>query len=123
MIKLDFEKTGGIIPVITQDYENGEVLMLAYMNQESWELTCQTGIAHYWSRSRKTLWKKGESSGHIQKVKKIFVDCDDDTLLIKVEQHGAACHTGYRSCFYRQIINREYIIEEKPIIDPDSVYK
>jgi len=85
MVDLDFSKNNGLIPVIAQDYQTGEVLMLAFMNEEAWEKTQETGIAHYYSRTRKTLWKKGGSSGHIQKVKEIFVDCDNDTLLLKVE--------------------------------------
>jgi phosphoribosyl-AMP cyclohydrolase len=96
MIKLDFEKQDGLIPVIAQDYISGEVLMVAYMNEESWKLTLETNIAHYWSRSRSKLWKKGESSGNLQEVKEIRVDCDDDTVVIKVNQIGnAACHQGY----------------------------
>ncbi|HUV03362.1 MAG TPA: phosphoribosyl-AMP cyclohydrolase [Desulfobacteria bacterium] len=90
-------------PAIAQDYETGEVLMLAYMDDEALRLTRETGKAHYWSRSRGKLWKKGESSGHEQLVKDILIDCDEDTILLKVEQIGGACHTGYRSCFYRTI--------------------
>lgn len=93
-----------LIPAIIQDYKNNEVLMMAYMNKESLKLTIETGITHFWSRSRKRLWKKGETSGNIQKVKEILYDCDEDTLLIKVEQKGVACHTGNRSCFYGNII-------------------
>jgi len=90
-------------PAIVQDYETGEVLMLAYMDEEALRLTRETGKAHYWSRSRGKLWKKGESSGNEQIVKDILIDCDEDTLLLKVKQIGVACHTGYRSCFYRRI--------------------
>jgi phosphoribosyl-AMP cyclohydrolase len=98
--------------------------MLAYMNKESWELTLKTGIVHYWSRSRNELWKKGESSGNIQKVKEIRVDCDDDTILIKVEQiGGAACHTGYRSCFFKLYKNGEFIEDGVKIFNPGDVYK
>lgn len=104
MIDLNFDKLGGLIPAIAQDYQTGEVLMLAFMNKEAWELTLKTGIVHYFSRSRNELWKKGETSGNIQKVKEIRIDCDNDAVLIKVHQVGdVACHTGYRSCFYRVV--------------------
>lgn len=93
----------GLIPAIVQDYQNGEVLMLAYMNRESLRKTIETGLTWFWSRSREKLWQKGETSGHIQQVKEIFYDCDADTLLIKVDQTGPACHTGARSCFYRSL--------------------
>lgn len=92
-----------LLPAIIQDYLNGEVLMLAYMNSESLQRTLETGLTCFWSRSRKQLWQKGETSGNIQTVKEIFYDCDADTLLIKVDQKGPACHTGARSCFYRSI--------------------
>ncbi|CAD7777480.1 MAG TPA: phosphoribosyl-AMP cyclohydrolase [Candidatus Desulfofervidus auxilii] len=123
MVDLDFSKNNGLIPVIAQDYQTGEVLMLAFMNEEAWEKTQETGIAHYYSRTRKTLWKKGGSSGHIQKVKEIFVDCDNDTLLLKVEQIGAACHKGYRSCFYRKLENGRLKIMSKKAFNPKEVYK
>lgn len=104
MVTIDFEKMGGLIPVVAQDYETGEVLMLAFMNKETWELTHRTGIMHYWSRSRNTVWKKGETSGHLQEVKEILIDCDNDSLVVKIKQiGGAACHTGKRSCFYRAV--------------------
>ena len=106
MIKLNFNKINGLVPAIVQDYETGEVLMLAFMNQKAWEATLSTGKATYFSRSRQKLWVKGETSGNLQIVKEILVDCDEDTVLLKVEQKGgAACHTGYRSCFYRKIEN------------------
>ncbi|MGI5875258.1 MAG: phosphoribosyl-AMP cyclohydrolase [Dethiobacteria bacterium] len=92
-----------LLPAIIQDYKNNEVLMLAYMNKESFQKTLQTGLTWFWSRSRGKLWQKGESSGNIQKVQEIFYDCDEDTLLIKVDQSGPACHTGARSCFYRKL--------------------
>ena len=99
---LDFEKTGGLVPAIVQDDDSGQVLMLAYMNKEAWEKTLASGKAHYWSRSRQKLWLKGGTSGHIQEVRAIHVDCDQDTVLLKVNQvGGAACHEGYESCFYR----------------------
>ena len=110
----------GLVVAIAQDYRTGEVLMCAYMNPEAVEETVKTGIAHYWSRSRKKLWKKGESSGHTQKVHEILVDCDADALLLKVEQVGGACHMGYRSCFYRRADGK--IVGEK-LFDPDKVYK
>ncbi len=123
MIKLDFEKGEGLVPVIAQDYQSGEVLMMAFVNEESWKLTLETGIVHYWSRSRKKLWKKGESSGNVQEVKEIRVDCDDDCVLIKVNQVGeAACHTGFVSCFYRKVEGDELIEDGKKVFDPDEVY-
>jgi phosphoribosyl-AMP cyclohydrolase len=109
----------GLIVAIAQDYKTGEVLMCAYMNPEAVKKTLETGIAHYWSRSRQKLWKKGESSGHVQKVKEILVDCDADALLLKIEQIGGACHTGYRSCFYRRADGE--IVGEK-IFEPENVY-
>lgn len=106
MIQPDFEKMGGLIPAIVQDAATGEVLMLAYMNQASLDRTLQTGLATYWSRSRQELWCKGETSGHYQHVQEILIDCDEDTLLLKVIQDGAACHTGNRSCFYRPLLDK-----------------
>ncbi len=100
--KINWDKTP-LIPVIAQDYENGEILMLAYTNKEALELTFSTKIAHYYSRSRQKLWKKGEQSGHTQEIKEIYIDCDDDTLLFKVKQNGVACHTGRRSCFFTRV--------------------
>lgn len=112
------------MPVIVQEWRTNEVLMLAYMNREAWSNTLTTGKATYWSRSRNTLWLKGESSGNVQQVKEIFVDCDDDTVLLKVEQVGeAACHTGYRSCFYRRLIGGEFEIVGEIIFNPKEVYK
>ena len=106
-IKLDFDKQGGLIPVIVTDHETGQVLMLAYMNKESFQLTLETKTMHYWSRSRNELWHKGATSGHYQHVKSIKPDCDADTLLISVEQVGAACHTGAYSCFFEEIYSEE----------------
>ena len=103
MIELDFDKGGGLVPAVVQDAASGEVLMLAFMNREAFELTQATGYAHYWSRSRKKLWKKGETSGHVQRIVELKVDCDADAVLLKVEQTGPACHTGRRSCFYRSL--------------------
>ena len=123
-IQLDFTKTGGLVPAIVQDNETGEVLMLAYMNQEAFDATLSTGKATFYSRSRQTLWVKGETSGNVQLVKEIRLDCDDDTLLIKVEQlGGAACHTGHRSCFYKKVENGTIRIVGEPVFDPKEVYE
>ncbi|HNU90764.1 MAG TPA: phosphoribosyl-AMP cyclohydrolase [Spirochaetota bacterium] len=123
MIELDFEKAGGLIPAIAQDHRTGEVLMLAFINRESWGLTLSTGIVHYWSRSRNKLWKKGESSGNVQMVKEIRVDCDNDCVLLKIEQiGGAACHTGFRSCFYRVVKNGSLEEDGVKVFDPETVY-
>lgn len=100
---LDFEKSNGLVPVVIQDIITKQVLMVAYTNREALDQTISTGLGHYWSRSRKRLWKKGETSGNIQEVKKILVDCDGDTLLFLVQQKGPACHTGMRSCFHREL--------------------
>lgn len=123
MIELAFAKTGGLIPAIAQDAASGEVLMLAYINRESWEKSLATGEVHYWSRSRQELWHKGGTSGHVQKIKAIHVDCDNDTVLFKVEQvGGAACHTGMKSCFYRRVQGQELVSEGEPVFDPRKVY-
>lgn len=124
MITLDFEKAGGLLPAIAQDYDTGEVLMLAYMNAEAWEATLATGEATYYSRSRDRLWVKGKTSGNLQKVKEIRIDCDDDSVLLKVEQiGGAACHTGHRSCFHKKVEdnNSRITIVGKPVFDPEEV--
>jgi len=124
MLEPNFEKCGGLAPVVVQDWQTGEVLMIAYMNRESWLNTLQTGKATYWSRSRNALWMKGESSGNVQHVQDIFIDCDEDAVLMKVEQvGGAACHTGYRSCFYRRLAGGEVEIKGERIFDPKEVYK
>lgn len=124
MIELDFDKTGGLLPAIAQEAETGEVLMLAYMNREAWEATLKTGKATYWSRSRQELWVKGLTSGNVQKVKEIRIDCDNDTILLKVEQvGGAACHTGHKSCFFKQVENGSIKIIGRPLFDPKEVYK
>lgn len=123
MIQLDFKKTGGLIPAIAQDYASGEILMLGYMNQEAFEATLASGNATYYSRSRQTLWIKGETSGNLQRIKEIRIDCDDDTVLLKVEQlGGAACHTGHRSCFYKKIENGSIRVIGEPMFDPREVY-
>ena len=124
MVELDFEKGDGLIPVVAQDYETNDVLMLAYMNREAWLKTLETGRATYWSRSRKTLWVKGETSGNVQIVREILVDCDLDTVILKVDQvGGAACHMGYRSCFYRRVSDGKMEIIGERIFDPEEVYK
>jgi phosphoribosyl-AMP cyclohydrolase len=123
MIKLNFEKTGGLIPAIVQDYKTGEVLMLAFMNQKAWEATLDTGKATFWSRSRQELWVKGQTSGNQQIVREIRIDCDADTVLLKVEQlGGAACHTGHRSCFHKKIVKGSVRVIGKPVFDPKEVY-
>jgi phosphoribosyl-AMP cyclohydrolase len=123
MIKLDFNKTGGLVPAIVQDYQTGEILMLAYMNPDAFNATLSTGKATYYSRSRQTLWVKGETSGNIQRIKEIYIDCDDDTVLLKVEQlGGAACHTGHRSCFYKKVEDGSIRVTEEPVFDPREVY-
>jgi phosphoribosyl-AMP cyclohydrolase len=124
VIEIDFEKGNGLVPVIVQDADTGEVLMLAYMNRDAWLRTRQTGKATYWSRSRNELWVKGETSGHIQIVEEILVDCDSDTVLLKVRQTGgAACHTGYRSCFFRRVVNEKTEVIGERIFKPEDVYK
>lgn len=123
MIDLNFEKMGGLIPAIAQDYATGDVLMLAFMNREAWEETLKTGKATYYSRTRDTLWVKGLTSGHIQLVKEIRVDCDNDTVLLKVDQvGGAACHTGYASCFYQKVDDGGLVTVGEPVFDPKEVY-
>jgi len=124
MIELDFSKFDGLLPAIVQDAETSEVLMVAFMNEEAWKATLETGKATYYSRSRKKLWVKGESSGHVQHVREIRIDCDNDTVLLKVDQvGGAACHLGYKSCFFRKIENEEAVTVGKPLFDPSEVYK
>ncbi len=124
MISLNFNKSAdGLLPAIVQDYSSGVVLMLAYINQLAWEKTLETGKAHYWSRSRKKLWLKGESSGHVQIIQQILVDCDEDTVVYKVEQLGeAACHTGHRTCFFRRVDGDGLVVEGKKLFDPTIVY-
>jgi phosphoribosyl-AMP cyclohydrolase len=122
-LRPDFEKSGGIVPVITQDQATGTVLMLAYMNEEAYNETLTTRRAVYFSRSRNKLWRKGEESGNVQNVSEIYLDCDADTVLLKVEQiGGAACHTGYQSCFFQQIVPEVRIVGER-VFDPNEVYK
>ena len=113
----------GLIPAIAQQYDSGEVLMLAWMNKVSIEETLQTKRVCYWSRSRQAFWRKGESSGQIQQLKEMSFDCDADTLLLKVDQTGPACHTGRKSCFFYQVIDDRVEIGSKPLIDPKELYK
>ena len=123
-MKVNFEKSGGLVPAVAQDFRTGEVLMLAYMSPESWRETLRTGCAVYFSRSRGKLWKKGEQSGNVQIVKEIRLDCDGDTILLKVEQlGGAACHTGHRSCFYT-VVERDGTMREAepPAVSPETLY-
>jgi phosphoribosyl-AMP cyclohydrolase len=123
MVTLDFDKMNGLIPAIVQDYKTYEVLMLGFMNPEAWEATLSTGKATFYSRTRQALWVKGKTSGYLQLVKEIRIDCDDDTVLLLVEQvGGAACHTGHRSCFFRKIEDGTVKIIGKPVFDPREVY-
>jgi phosphoribosyl-AMP cyclohydrolase len=120
---IDFDKSGGLVPAIAQDADTGEVLMLAWMNREAFEETVRTGRAVYFSRSRNRLWRKGEESGHVQEVKGVYIDCDADTVLLKVQQvGGAACHEGYKSCFFRQLAGGELAVVGERVFDPKQVY-
>lgn len=112
----------GLIPAVIQDAHSGQVLMVAYMNREALQRTLETGLCTYWSRSRQQYWVKGETSGHVQRVKEIRVDCDQDCILIRVEQEGVACHTGHYSCFYRAVQNSELVEVDPVLIDPERVY-
>ncbi len=122
-MEIDFKKNNGLVPVIAQDLDTSEVLMLAYMNEEAFQKSVTTGTAHYYSRSKKRIWKKGETSGHVQNIKEIRIDCDNDTVLIIVEQvGGAACHKGYKSCFFRKVADNRLIIDKERVFDPEKVY-
>ena len=114
----------GLVTAVARDVHTGRVVMLAHMNREALEKTLATRVAHYYSRSRRTLWKKGESSGHVQQVHHVYVDCDGDAVLLDITQEGAACHEGYFSCFFREMIalDRELNIIEERRVDPDKVY-
>lgn len=114
----------GLVPAIAQDYQNDEILMVAWMNREALALTVEEQRAIYWSRSRQKLWRKGEESGHVQQIKEIRLDCDEDVIILKVEQLGGiACHTGRRSCFYRKLHNGQWQTVEKIIKDPSEIYR
>ena len=119
----DFSKNNGLLPAVAQDAASGEVLMVAWMNAEAFEETKKTGQAVYYSRSRGKLWRKGEESGHVQAVRSIYVDCDADTILLKVEQTGPACHEGYRSCFFRQVTDDGLKVVAERMVDPAAVYR
>ena len=118
----DFSQGDGLLPAIAQDADTGEVLMLAWMNAESYAETLATGRAVYFSRSRGRLWRKGEESGHVQQVESVYVDCDADTILLKVRQTGPACHEGYRSCFFRQRTSQGFEVVAERLVDPAAVY-
>ena len=119
----DFEKRGGLVTAITQDADTGEILMVAYMNRESWDHTLETRVATYWSTSRNKLWVKGETSGNVQDVEEVRVDCDGDAVLIKVRQRGgAACHEGYKSCFFRRVDPDGWHVVAERVVDPEQLY-
>src|SRR2546421_8863126 len=121
---IDFDKSGGLVPAIAQDAETGVVLMLAWMNREAFEETLRTRRAVYFSRSRNRLWRKGEESGHVQEVREVYLDCDADTILLKVHQiGGAACHEGYASCFFRRLEGDRLPVVAERVFDPTQVYK
>ena len=123
VIEIDFKKGDGLIPVIIQEASTNEVLMLGYMNRESWKKTLKTKKASFWSRSRKKIWVKGETSGNFQEIKEIYLDCDGDTLLLKVDQiGGAACHTGFKTCFHQRFEKGQWEVLGKRIFDPKEVY-
>ena len=119
-VAIDFEKGGGVVPVVTQDYDSGRILMVAYMNREAFAETVRSGRACYFSRSRNRLWRKGEESGNFQTVREIRLDCDADTILLRVEQHGdrAACHEGYESCFFRALEGDDWRVVDARRVDP-----
>lgn len=121
---IDFDKAGGLVPAIAQDADTGQVLMMAWMNREAFEETVRSGRACYYSRSRGRLWRKGEESGHVQEVRDVFVDCDGDTILLKVRQvGGAACHEGYASCFFRRLDENQWKVIAERVFDPKKVYQ
>jgi phosphoribosyl-AMP cyclohydrolase len=122
MLQPNFDKRGGLVTVVTQDADNGEVLMLAYMNREAWKRTLSSKTATYWSTSRNELWIKGETSGNTQEVVEVRVDCDEDTVLLKVRQRGPACHEGYRSCFFRAVEPAGWRITAERLRDPEEMY-
>jgi phosphoribosyl-AMP cyclohydrolase len=123
-IQIDFDKMGGLIPAVIQDYQNGEILMVAFMDKKTLDLTLKDGKTWFFSRTRNKYWMKGEESGNTQEVIEVLTDCDADTVVIKVKQNGpAACHTGNRSCFYVRWENEEWVEHSKPLFDPSEVYK
>ncbi len=120
---LDFDKGGGLVTAIAIDDAKGDVLMVAFMNEASLRMTLDTGQAVYWSRTRGKLWRKGEESGHSQRVKSVYIDCDGDVVILRVEQKGgAACHTGKRSCFFRKLEGEVWIDVGEQVFDPEKVY-
>jgi phosphoribosyl-AMP cyclohydrolase len=122
-MNLDFQKSDGLITAVVQDHSTGRVLMVGYMNQEAFRKTVETGFATFYSRSRRKLWLKGETSGHKLVVKEISADCDGDAVLVKVEALGpGVCHEGYRSCFFRRLENGQWNVAEEPTYDPRAVY-
>ena len=124
MTVIDFDKAGGLVPAVAQDADTGEVLMLAWMNRAAYEETLRTGRACYYSRSRGKLWRKGEESGHVQEVREVYLDCDADTVLLKVRQvGGAACHEGYKSCFFRRVRDGKLEVVGERVFDPAKVYQ
>jgi phosphoribosyl-AMP cyclohydrolase len=121
---IDFDKAGGLVPAIAQDADTGQVLMLAWMNRDAYQETLRTGRACYYSRSRGRLWRKGEESGHVQEVREVLIDCDADTILLKVHQvGGAACHEGYASCFFRRVEGDQLRVIGERVFDPKQVYQ
>ena len=114
----------GLVPAVTQEVPGGRVLTVAWMNREALKKTVQTGVAHYWSRSRKKIWRKGEESGHVQKVKSIRLDCDEDVILLEVEQIGGiACHTGRHSCFFHKLVDGKWVDTDPVLKDPKEIYR
>ncbi len=123
MVRIDFDKTGGVVPAIVQDHASGEILMVAFMNREALRMTIESGKAWFFSRSRNRLWMKGEESGNTQDVIEMLTDCDADAILLKVRQNGhAACHTGNRSCFYRRWEDGEWVENSDPLFNPEEMY-
>src|SRR5690606_35749358 len=119
----NFSATDGLVTAVVQDAATGKVLMLAHMNREAWDETVATRRACYFSRSRQRLWRKGEESGHVQQVREIFIDCDGDAVLLKVDQTRAACHEGFESCFFRREVSGEWEVVGQPLVNPRGVYK
>ncbi|MCI4454670.1 MAG: phosphoribosyl-AMP cyclohydrolase [Thermodesulfobacterium sp.] len=118
----NFEKGGGILPAIVQDYQTGKVLMLGYVNEEAFQKTLETGLVHFYSRSRNKLWLKGETSQQYLYLREVYVDCDEDAILFKVEPVGAVCHEGYQTCFYRRLEGDSLVIVEERLVSPEELY-